>query len=152
MIQVLEYLVPVMVNDEFYDDGPSNARIEINSELLKRIRKLSKTVKELEAYCMEDWDVTPEFLGTNNDDGGYKDWDRTIETLRLKVDNDSFRWVGYIKDTNILCETEGIDIKEMDENLKVLRAKETDLPRLAVSEFKYPSSKELVEKRLKGEV
>ena len=144
---VPSYLVQVHVNDDYVDDAPTHAHIFLDKKLLARLYKLRKAVKAVNVAFIGDWDVTPTLL---TDEDISKEWDGSPDSMHLNVTAQNFQWIWYIKHTNIECSTERIDFSELSENLKVLRAKITDLPRLAVIELKNESSKVLVEKRLKG--
>lgn len=155
------YNVPVHVCNEYYDEGPTHARIVLDDKLIARLFLLQKVVKEHKFYAAEDWDVTPDLLKGSEDDGGEEEWGGSTDCMVIKVTDDSFFWEWFIKNTDVRCESESIDFKDLKEQIKendwVMRAKKSDLPRLAVLEapakdsLKYKSSRELVEKRLKGE-
>jgi hypothetical protein len=158
------YNLPVQVNDEYYDEGPTHARITLDDALIARLYTLQKVVKDYKLYAVEDWDSTPEFLkGSEDDENDHEEWDDgRADCLTLKVTDDSFFWEFFIKNTSIQCSVDGIsfdDLKEqLKENDRVMRATKKELPRLAVlvkpakGALKYDSSKALVEKRLKGEL
>lgn len=149
----IEYTVPIYTPDEYEDDIPTHAHIKLTSGVIERIFTLSKAAKDLEVACIEDWDVTPDLLVISEDDDGAttEDWGGVMDAMVLRVTDTEFKWTFYIKHTTIECSVQSINIAELKDNIKMLRAKPEDLPRLAVSKFRYESSRELVEKRLKGE-
>jgi hypothetical protein len=146
----IEYLVTVYMADEYVDDFPTHARIVLDKKIIDRIYKLKRAIESVNAYVIEDYDGTPDLLA-ENDDGEKEEWDGAAGAMWLSVERDVFKWVFYIKHTEIRCSTESISFDELRENRKILRARVFDLPRLAVSEMEYDSSKVLIEKRLKGE-
>jgi len=144
----IEYLVDVYVADDNIEDYPTHARIVLTDKLIKRIFQLRKIVRDTKIFVIEDLDNTPCLL-VENDDGEKVEWEGRIDVMRLGVFEEDFRWHFYIQDS--YGHTATITHGELRENLKILRAKEYNLPRLAVSILKFESSKLLVEKRLKGE-
>ena len=147
----ITYEVIVNTNDEYADSPATHARITLDKKLITRLFKLRKAVKTLKVYAIQDWDMTPELLIEGDD--GKVEWDGSPDAMRLIVSSGDFSWEWYLKHTNILCDTETISFNELQEQLsenqKVRAAKKGDLPRLAVSELKYESSKNIVETRLK---
>jgi len=141
------YLVPVHTNDDYTNDTPTYAHILMGKKLIARLYKLKRAVKNMDAAFIGDWDGTPTLL---TDEDIKDEWDGFPEAMHLTVSERDFQWIWYIKRTQIECSTERIEFTELNENLKILRAKREELPRLAVIELKYPSSRGLVEKRLKG--
>ena len=146
----ITYEVPVNTNDEYADNFPTHARIVLDKKFIARLCILRQAVKSLKAYAIQDWDMTPELLVEEND--GLVEWTGTPDAMRLVVDDISFYWEWYIKHTNILCSADSITFTELEEqikeNQKVTAAKKGDLPRLAVTELKFESSKKIVEERL----
>jgi hypothetical protein len=41
------------------------------------------------------------------------DWDGSMECERIKVSNDDFHYIGYIKHSNVSWETDGIPLKDL---------------------------------------
>ena len=158
----VSFNVPVHVNDE-YAEGPSHARITLDDKQITRLFQLQKVVKEYKLYCVEEWDTTPELFTGPEDDGYLRatEWTGAWDCMTLKVEDECFLWNWYLKGTSTSCDTESISFEELKEQImendRVMRAPKSELPRLAMLEapakgaLKYESSRELVEKRLKGE-
>ena len=142
-------ILKTIVLDE-YITGPSHAEVEFTPQLIYRIQDLSKAAKKLEAYCIQDFNSTPEYkIETENEDGDtvLEEWtEGSIDSPYLNVTQDNVYWSGFIKHTDIRVETEGLSIKELLENLKVTNSK--TLP-LLIGQLKFDSSKAILEKRLK---
>jgi len=145
----IKYRLNIYIADEYQTD-PTHADITLTPELIKRIRQLNKAVNKLKVWQIQEFDCTPVWLVQNNDEE-YVEWtEGSIDTATLCVENDSFKWIGYIKHTNIEVSVESISIKELDELEKVTTCSEKDIP-LLLSKLEFEKSKEILQKRLKGE-
>lgn len=71
---------------------PDKAIIIINKERMERIVNLSKIAGELKVYEITEFDYTPEWIEVGEAD---PDW--SIDCSILKVSDDSFLYVGYLK-------------------------------------------------------
>jgi len=143
----MKKMLAVFNDDERISDAPTFAEVEFNASLVKKIRRYSRAVKELGAYNISDFDLTPDFKA-DGVDGKSESWDGSIDALLIKVSKDDVHWAGYIKDTNILIETATINLKELYENWKVFKSK--NLP-LMIGHLRFGSSNKILEEKLKGE-
>jgi hypothetical protein len=143
---ILEYVVDVNIHDA-YADGPNAAVIKMSPGLLRRVRSLTKCVKKLKVWQIRDFDYTPEFKFKMEEN--LEDEDTSIDTLLLQVTDMSIGWSGYIKHTDVEISTDDLNLKEINENQKILRAKV--LPPLMIKgKLKYESSQLILHERLKG--
>ena len=117
------FTVEANVYDEYYDDGPTHAVIEVNSELAKQIIKMQEAVKSCDAYCIQEFDSAPDFMVKENpedeaDHPALIDWeDGSIDCCLLHVTQTGFFWSANIKHSDINIETENIPIEELKELL-----------------------------------
>lgn len=71
-------------------------------------------VKKHNAYCMESFDDTPEFMVESSDDTDLlEDWDGRMELITLKVTQRNIYWSAIIKHTEVALETETIEFSEI---------------------------------------
>ena len=98
---------------------------EIQPEKLKYIRELAEKVKELDVYEVTTFDANLDVYRDYLDDAetavncvkelGKNDKNYTrVECVLLHVSNDSFRYTGYLKHTNLLFTTQVIGIVEAE--------------------------------------
>ena len=145
----IKYSLDVYIQDD-YQTEPDRAEVIITPALIKRIRKLNKIVKELEVWRIQEFDYTPVWM-VQTDDDTYKEWEEGyVDCLTLNVEDNSFNWEGTIKHTNITITTENISMKGLKELNKVLKTPKKDLP-LLLTKLEFEKSKEVLERRLKGE-
>ena len=120
------FTVKVNVYDEYFDEGPTYAIVEVDEALAKQIIKMQAAVKDCNAYCMVDFDSHVEFKEQKDpaeDDENVTvipelvDWDGRTECETLHVTDSRFFWNAGIKHTSINMETEAIAIDELKELL-----------------------------------
>jgi hypothetical protein len=160
----LEYTTTVHIGNDYADDVPSHAVIELEIGMIRRILFLQKTCKKINVYKISEFDYTPSFK-IEADDGiagspsgvdlrtskpGLENWEGAIDGLVLEVETDCFRWHGYIKHTDIEVSTESISSPEFKENLSVLKHNPKNLPLLVGKKFEFDSSRAILEKRMRG--
>lgn len=142
----------VHTNDEYYDDCASHTLISIDLEQYQLIKKAQRFVKKMKGYSFTTFDYTPDFMDSKTDDDPTEEElkpndDMRVDTIELKVTDDSIYWSGLIKNSSIEIYTDTITIEELDENFKVFKMPYDDLPTL-INHCKYESSKKLLSKRL----
>jgi len=98
----------ISVHNEYDSGGLDIACVELNPNLIKRIRQLNQAVIKFRAYCIEEFEYSPEFL---TEDG--EEPEARPDCITLKVEKDRFLWTGYIKHTSVTWETESVPIKEL---------------------------------------
>jgi len=149
------HLVKTVVLNEYASDTPSHARIVIDRKMRNRIAKLQAAVRKLKVYEISEWDYTPEYLTGPDDgeEGDYSPWESgssgCMDSLTMRVQDDGVYWHGFVKHTDLMVETERIDIKELKENRRVIMARRVEIP-LLMDRLKFNSSRGLLNQRLKG--
>jgi hypothetical protein len=152
----LKYIRQISSDREYFGDSeiPTHAVIEIDRKLLAWIRKAKRAVKDLKASGVEQFDYTPDLKisedGTDDtSENTLKDADDfRVDYMILHVSDDRIHWDICEKHSGIMFSTEGIYFSEINENLKVLRAKPTLLP-LMLDHLKNETSKLLLNERLR---
>jgi hypothetical protein len=151
----LKYIVSVNCSSEFADNIPTHAVIRINQELWRWIQKARVALNELKANGVALYDSTPDLKETTNFEdpleSDLEEWKGNIDNgLTLYVDDNwGIRWTGYIKHSDWLLSTETITYQEIEENLKVLRTKKSEVPLIIGNKLEYKTSNAILNKRLK---
>ena len=148
---MVKFIREISCGDEYFDDAPTHARIEIDEQLLKRIKLFQKVVKKLKANTVTEYGYRPDFL-IEIDEGVFKNYSETdyrIEGCILHVGDISFWWSAYIKQTSIRIHTGDIYIDELEECLKVAQYKQEELP-LLIGTLKTEEAQKLHEERMKS--
>jgi len=162
--KTLKYIRSVHVNNEYANDVPSFAIIELNDKLINWIRRAYKAAQKVGAHKICKYDMTPTFKIIDEDgppievydnpkETDLKNWNGCGDCLMIEVVECPFeiRWSGFIDHTDIGIDVESISMDEVEENLQVLNAEGTQLPLLlADGALNYDTSKALVLERLKG--
>jgi len=164
----IEYVVEVSIGnggDNYFGEAedPTHALISLDADGWRRIRQLRAAVRKVKAYKISEFYPEPTFFRTN--DG--EDFSESVpldlrhnmceefrnDTMLLNVEESDINWTGCIKHTNIEIYVHDLCFDEVEENNKVLKAKDRDLPLfLDTKKLKYKSSSELVRMRLKGKL
>lgn len=123
---MVEKILKIHVEDEFCDGEDDNgnalalARILLSCDDVSEVKRLSELVKKEHLYAVKRFDYTPEYFSDYEgfDWDGYKgeetvEWKGRVDVVCLHVTDDSFRWEGYLKHTNIRWSTESVEIKEL---------------------------------------
>ena len=157
----LKFIREVYCDGEYYGDAetPTHAIIVINPKDLTWIQKARKALKSLEADDITRFDYTPDLKisegdlvmnpGQAIDLSGLKDADDFhVDYMNLHVHEERIGWEICEKHSGVTFSIESIYFSEIDENLKVLRAKPTSLP-LMLEHLENDSSKALLNERLR---
>lgn len=144
-MQVTYRIKEVYCHDEYVDDKPTAADVDIDLSFINRVLLLNKTVKKLKVYKISEFDFSPEWL--TEDEERDVPWDGSIDVLTLDVTDNELHWSGYIKHTGILIETAGIPISDLLEIKKVLTMSKKNLP-LLINNLKTEAAKLALEQRL----
>lgn len=107
-MKTIKFVVDVSCNDQYCDSRPDKAVILIDKERMDRIIELSEMAKKHDVYQISEFDYTPEWIET-----GVKDSDLRIEASMLRVTDDSFSYIAFIKHTDIEVWTKTIYIKRL---------------------------------------
>lgn len=100
--------VNVFTRSEFLGNSNDYAEVEITDSLGERIRTFCRTLNELGADFLHEFDYGPDFH--------FVDEDTWIDVVQLVVaKNGDFWWEGYIKHTDVRWETGSIPFALLDE-------------------------------------
>lgn len=139
----------VYCNDEYCNEYPVKAKIELNKERVERILTLNETVKELKVLKICEWDYVDYLASDPGDAGDDEEWDGSVECEQCCIYDTSVSWTAILKHTNISIDTDSVSIKELEEIKKVYDTPEENLP-LLIESLEYDSSKEVLTERLKS--
>ena len=117
----------VYVNDEYFDDTPSFAYVEIDRALIERIFFLQEKLKELEVDKMSTYEDGVTFT-QETDEGEEEMEDFRYECLMLNVYKESINWSFLVKNTNISCNLESIYVEELKRMYEAMTCPLEDLP------------------------
>lgn len=87
-----------VLSDQDVMAAPTLAVVSLSPRLITRIRALAAAVAELDCCCIEDFDYSPEYYGSSDEDP-------SIDTCRLVVTRTDFWWEGMIKHTSVPIQT-----------------------------------------------
>lgn len=91
-------------------DGPTSARVTIDVDTAKRIRKLAAACRKLHVAYISEWNYSPTWGSkTDTDIGG--PWN--VDCCLLVVSDTDFHWTGILKHSNVLLETDTIPLKKL---------------------------------------
>ncbi len=113
-----KFHVNVYHRDQFYDEVPTRAILDIPEEMINRILDMRKSVLDGNLYCAEVWDCTPDYRECENEDDPPEKWteyEGRVDVQRLRVTDKEFQWVGTIKHTTVEVETSPLDIADLEE-------------------------------------
>ena len=107
------------------DDSPDRARINVNVELIKRIKKMSEIVCLNNYACIKDQcfikyltgpdavTVALEYSDEYNNFERYEVYDGSISNSSMEVTNSLVLWSGTIRHTNIEVSTNYFEIEKL---------------------------------------
>lgn len=146
----MKLTLDVHVHDEYFD-GPEKAIVEIDRKYVAHILELSKVVKNLKVYCIEEFDYSPEYFDVDydNEEKLIPNEDFRAEAVLLHITETNFYWGGLVKHTNIHWETGSAPIKLLQEAMRVWKTPKKNLPTL-IGSLKHPEVALELERRLKG--
>ena len=113
-------IIPLSDNSEFFSDTADYAVIELDTEGIDRIRKLSAVIKELEVYRISEFNYDCEFMVVDYEadpDNGkvtMKEFEGRMECTTLNVTDNNFFWSGYYKHTSVRWESESVPLEVLD--------------------------------------
>lgn len=96
-----------VLSDADVMDAPTLAAVSLSPRLIARIRALAAAVAELDCYCIEDFDYSPEYYGSSDEDP-------SIDTCRLVVTRTDFWWEGMIKHTSVSIQTDQLTVAALN--------------------------------------
>ncbi|GEM_PF-5483704 len=105
-------ITSVSCHDE-YGDGPRAARIELDEELIERVKTLWEAVNKAGAHVISERDYSPEW-GRVDEDGRFEVGMDRLDVMMLEVWHDGeFQWSAYLKNTTVRFETGPISLKTL---------------------------------------
>lgn len=116
--------------DEYFDEGPTKAVIELDINKIEEILRYNKIVKKEKVDSITKFDYTPEYMRENDEEELTNDLECGIECEIMHVTDNSVYWSFMIKHTNINGETDSISIETLKEILKIQKTKKDILPTL----------------------
>ena len=146
---MFEIWVTVYAGNE-YSDEPTLAHVMMKPGEVKRILMLSRQVKKLKVYCIEEWGGPDEWTeGDLETDEERTPFDGSIDLEMIKVTDDDFHYLGNLKHSEGKgFETEGINLTLLEEWMKVHTAKKEELT-LMVNGLEGEPAKQELQRRLK---
>jgi hypothetical protein len=118
----MEYIVfkPLLINDDTVS-GPDLVKIYFNLELIKRIKLINKIVCENEFASIKEYSFVKYLTQTNNssliedyhNDIEYMEYENSIQNSCVEVDDKMFWWTGRIRHSDIVVQTETLDMEEL---------------------------------------
>ncbi len=118
---VKKLIIPISDNSDFFE-GADYAVIELIAERINRIRRLSAVVRELEVYCISEFNYDCEFMVVDyegdpeNGKVATKQFEGRMECITLNVTDCNFYWTGYYKHTSIRWESESVPLSALVED------------------------------------
>jgi len=134
MVKALIFHLETNCLDEFYDDIPTSALVEITKKDVERIAQLRQAVKDLGVYKIDEFDYSPIWCkqiavgdlseNDNEEDSSdiiilnekpeiADDEPARMECDILEVTSSGFKWHAYIKHTNVLVNTIDIGFEDI---------------------------------------
>lgn len=147
----LTYTVEINCSHDIYD-GSDLAEIVITRKTLNYIRAAQKQLKALDATSITRWDSPNKFLKTDYDDDDKLkvDEETIIDLSENVVTNQSFYFIGCVKNTDMQWSTNWLDTKELFECWKALTISKNKIP-LMILKTKNEKAKDILSKRLTEE-
>lgn len=109
------FKVETIINDEYFEDGPTHAVIKISPELKARINILADIVRKNQIYKIEEFNSLPEYK-IQKSNGRLYQYKERIDCLTLDITENDFRWTGYLNHSNVMIETEPISLNNLNDN------------------------------------
>jgi hypothetical protein len=148
-----EYL-PVNIYEEYCDsdENPTHAKVELTIEEIKHILKVKKSLKRIgidiarKYYCLNYYTMLEESTQE------YQEVEFRIDCQFMEISDTYLAFNFCIKDTSITGEVESILIKDLELFIKIYEMPLEDLPTLINTEYRLKTIKDLIDKRLHGEI
>lgn len=120
-MQCTKLIIAVSDNSEFFSEVADYAVVELSTDLIARIRKLSEAVRCLDVYkisefnyhcdfAVADYDADPE-----NGKVALKEFAGRMECNTLNVTDTGFYWSGLYKHTDVRWSTDTVPLSALDE-------------------------------------
>lgn len=104
---LLKLNIPCCTNE--YAELPDHAIVEIDKELVRRIRELHRALMSVKADYIKEFDYRLEYMNEDDSEADFR-----VDVAMLNVSKDDFHWSGGIKHTNDNFETDSIPLKVLD--------------------------------------
>lgn len=92
-------------------DGPATARVTLDVDTAKRIRKLAAACRKLGVIYISEWNYEPVWGSKTDTDHDGEPW--RVECCLLVVSDTDFHWTGILKHSDVVLETETIPLKKL---------------------------------------
>jgi len=125
----------VYVNDEYFDDTPDLAYVEIDKAFIERIFFLQKKLEEIKVDKMSTYEGDVTFMQETNE-GEEEHEDFRYECLMLNVYKGEIDWSFLIKHTNISCNLQSLYVEELKRMYEAMTCPIEDLPTMVNEENK----------------
>lgn len=112
-------ILPVSDNNDFFE-GADYAVVELSTDMIERIRKLSEAVRSLEVYRISEFNYACDFRNA-----GFEQWEcgkvplkeypKSTECNLLNVTDTGFYWSGLYKHTDIRWSTDTVLLTTLDD-------------------------------------
>lgn len=146
---MFEIWVSVYSGDE-YAETPTLAHVRLGVGEVRRILMLSRQVKRLKVYSIEEWGGPDQWTyGELDDDEERTEFDGSIDLETFHVTDDDFHYEACLKHGDTRFNTEGINLTLLKEWLKVHDTKPEDLG-LMINGLEGEPAKQELQRRLKG--
>lgn len=150
---VIPIELSVSVYNEYLDQEPTHARVNLTEAQIKRFRDLEKVVIDNDVAYLADYDASLEYfyLDEGEDPPEYKEPGCSVECEMIVVRKGGFYWKGFIKHSNpaIHCETDMISFVDLDNIIKFYNLPLSEMPKY-INDENY-SKREIALRRMKGE-
>lgn len=143
----------VYVHDEFVDEIPDFAYVDIDEAFIDRILHLRDVLKEHNIDQISNYDYSPTFMANETDENydiiGEKEYeDFRAECLMLNITEHIISWSFLIKNTSINGDVDSISIEMLEKMKETMTMPVDNLPTLINDEDPY--IKDIVKERLKN--
>ena len=150
---VIPLELAVSVYNEYLDQEPTHARVNLTEVQIKRFRDLEKVVIENDVAYLADYDASPEYfyLDEGEDPPEYKEPGCRVECEMIVVRKGGFYWKGIIKHSEpaIHYETDMISFVDLDKIIELYNLPLSEMPKF-MNDEDY-SKREIALHRMKGE-
>jgi hypothetical protein len=113
-------ILPISDNSDFFM-ATDYAVIELTTDMIARIRKLSEAVRNLEVYRISEFNYDCAFMVADyeadpeNGKVALKEFEGRTECNTLNVTDNDFFWSGYYKHTSVRWESASVPLTALDE-------------------------------------
>jgi len=120
-MQCTKLIIAVSDNSEFFSEVADYAVVELSTDLIARIRKLSEAVRCLDVYKISEFNYHCDFMVADYDadpENGkvaLKEFAGRMECNTLNVTDSGFYWSGLYRHTDVRWSTDTVPLTALDE-------------------------------------